>query len=223
MQRLSLEPLEQPPALRDQVYATLEELIVSRTIPPGARLFEAELAAQLKVGRNPVREALTLLAHSGWVDMRPRHGVVVHTPTTKEVDDFFTVRGVLEEESARLAAQNADEADIDALRRLVEAGVSSLPDADEAATTAANAAFHSRVSAIADNRVLDEVLGLMKKRLRWYFTSVASARGRDSWREHGELVEAIAARDPDRAAQVMRAHSKATADLYRERFRTDSR
>src|SRR5688572_17864341 len=108
---MAIEPLLQPPVLRDQVYAALEELIINRTLRPGDRLLEAELADQLKVSRNPVREALTILAHAGWVDLRPRHGAVVHTPTMKEVDDFFQVRRALEEEGARLAAQHGTDAD----------------------------------------------------------------------------------------------------------------
>lgn len=216
MPQANLIPLQQPPALRDQVYAALEELIITRALPPGTRLLESDLAEQLGVSRNPVREALTMLAHSRWVDLRPRQGAVVHTPTPKEVDDFFTVRTVLEEESARQAARKATPADVRALRRLLAAGLEALAGGDDGQTASANAAFHSRVSDIADNRVLDEVLGLMKKRLRWYFASVASVRGRRSWDEHAELIDAIADHDADRAARVMSAHSRATAELYRQ-------
>lgn len=216
---MSIRPLSHPPVLREQVYETLEELIIDGTLPPGQRLLESELATQLNVSRNPVREALTLLAHSGWVDLRPRQGAVVHQPTAKEVEDFFRVRTVLEEESARLAARKAKGDDIGGLRALIERGVAAVEAGDEASTVAANAEFHARVSAIADNEVLDEVLGLMKKRLRWYFAPVARQRGHASWDEHAELVDALQRRDENWAATVMRAHSEATASLYRENFR----
>lgn len=212
---MTLRPLTQPPVLRDQVYSTLEELIIDRSLPPGTRLLESELAQQLNVSRNPVREALTLLAHSGWVDLRPRHGAVVHEPTPKEIDDFFQVRTVLEADGARLAAVKATSSDVEALHQLLEAGIDRVHRGDEAGTVAANSAFHDRVSAIADNRVLDEVLGLMKKRLRWYFAPVARIRGAASWDEHGHLLTAIADNDGERAAAVMRAHTEATASLYR--------
>lgn len=216
MSQVDLRPLEQPPALRDQVYATLEELIIDRTLAPGTRLLEADLADQLNVSRNPVREALTMLAHSRWVDLRPRSGAVVHTPTPKEVDDFFSVRSVLEEESARLAALKSRPDDVAGLRDLLADGFEAVDAGDVARMAAANAAFHARVSDIADNRVLDEVLGLMKKRLRWYFSSVATARGRGSWDEHAELIDALSAQDADAAARVIRIHTRATADLYRD-------
>lgn len=222
MPEVTIEPLPQTPVLRHRVYETLEELIINGGLRPGERLLEADIAQQLNVSRNPVREALTLLAHSGWVDLRPRQGAVVHAPTAKEVNDFFRVRTVLEEESARLAALNAIEDDVEHLRRLLKAGLDALSADDEGATADANSAFHDRVSEIADNRVLDEVLGLMKKRLRWYFAPVAKLRGRASWDEHEELLDAIASHDGDRAAAVMRAHSSATALLYRQLKREET-
>src|SRR5690606_24154628 len=102
-----IRPLAPAPVLRDQVYDTPQTLTTDGTLRPGERLLEAELAEQLSVSRNPVREALTLLARSGWVDLRPRHGAHVHQPTAKEVEDFFRIRQVLEVESVRLAAENA--------------------------------------------------------------------------------------------------------------------
>jgi len=216
---IGLRPLAQPPVLREQVYETLEELIIDHTLSPGRRLLESDLAEQLNVSRNPVREALTLLAHSGWVDLRPRQGAVVHEPTAKEVEDFFRVRAVLEEESARLAARNATDADIAELRTMIKRGTEAIAAGDEGETVSANAAFHARVGEIADNEVLDEVLALMKKRLRWYFAPVARQRGQASWDEHGALLDALQDHDEDRATKVMRAHSEATAHRYRQNLR----
>ena len=216
MAEMGLLPVAQAPVLRDQVYARLEELIINGTLRHGDRLLEADLAEQLEVSRNPVREALTILAHSGWVDLRPRHGAVVHTPTAKEINDFFRIRGVLEEEGARLAADNATPADVARLRTLLEDGIAAVRAGDEAGTAQANSTFHDFVTRVANNQVLDEVLGLMKKRLRWYFAPVARLRGQGSWDEHRELVDALESHDGDRAAAVMRAHSEATAALYRQ-------
>ena len=215
MPDLGLRPVAQAPVLRDQVFARLEELIIDGTLRPGDRLLEVELAEQLQVSRNPVREALSILAHSGWVDLRPRHGAVVHTPTPKEINDFFEVRGVLEQESARWAARNATESDVECLGVILEEGLEAVRAGDDAHTSLANSTFHDCVTSIANNQVLDEVLGLMKKRLRWYFAPVARLRGRASWDEHAELVSALAAHDENRAAAVMAAHSQQTASLYR--------
>jgi len=210
-----IRPLTVAPVLRDQVQETLEALIIDGTLRPGQRLLEAELAEQLHVSRNPVREALSLLARDGWIDLRPRHGAQVHEPSRKEVEDFFRVRTVLEGESARCAAEKATPGDLDGLRELVDRGVAAVAADDEQATVQANSAFHARMTEVADNRVLDEMLGLLKKRLLWYFAPVARIRGQASWDEHAALLDAIAGHDGDRAAAVMRDHCEATAALYR--------
>ncbi len=212
MPDLAIAPLHPAPALRDQVYATLEDLIVRGELVPGARLAEAELAEQLGVSRNPVREALTVLAHSGWVDLRPRQGAVVHEPSEKEREDFLAVRTLVKQGAARLAAQAATPAEIETLRGLVGRGTAAAQAGDLQAAGELNSAFHQAVDAAADNVVLSEVLALMRKRLRWYFLPIARLRGRESWAELARLVDAIEARDPDAAAAAMEAHCRRTAE-----------
>jgi DNA-binding GntR family transcriptional regulator len=66
-------PLERPAPLRHAVYDVLIEMIITRELQPGAHLVEHELAAQLGVSRQPVREALQRMQSEGWVDLRPTH------------------------------------------------------------------------------------------------------------------------------------------------------
>lgn len=215
-----LQPLARPRSLREQVYDAIEELIIDRTLPPGARLNESELAKLLQVSRNPVREALPLLARSGWVDLEPRVGAQVHEPTVKEVDDFFLVRTALKSESAREACRKATSVDISDLHDLVSRGVAAVDQGNQEATSEMNSQFHDRVNAIADNHVLLEILALMKKRLRWYFVPVARVRGYASWEEHIRLVAAFECGDEDAAEAAMREHSVATEQTYRSHFTT---
>lgn len=218
MVQVELEPLARPRSLREQVYDAVEELIIDRTLPPGTRLHESKLAKQLGVSRNPVREALPLLARSGWVDLQPRVGAEVHVPTPKEIDDFFLVRTALKAESAREACRRATAVDIADLHDLVARGVATVDRGDLEATSELNSLFHDRVNAVADNHVLSEILALMKKRLRWYFAPVARVRGYASWQEHVRLVAALECGDEDAAESAMREHSMATAQTYFRHF-----
>lgn len=211
---VDLAPLAQAPVLRDRVYERLEELIISRILTPGQRLVESELARQLKVSRNPVREALTLLHRAGWVDVRARRGAHVHEPTAKEVSDFFHVRSLLEVDSARLAAGSRGDMHMSSLHFAYESGLATLSSGDVPRMAAANSAFHRQIADIADNSVLSELSRMLDKRLRWYFGHVARARGEDSWREHQLILEAIEAGDADQAGTVMKAHCAATAQTY---------
>jgi DNA-binding GntR family transcriptional regulator len=200
--------------LRDRVYETLEELIIFGALAPGQHLVEADIAKQLEVSRIPVREALQLLARDGWIDLRPRQGAFVHQPEMREVDDVFSVRTLLEVESTRLAASNATDDSIQALRKIQRTGSEALTRADERELVMLNSQFHARITRIGENDVLAGLIARLDKRIRWYFAPVVKSRGSSSWKEHLEIVEAIAARDPDRASDAMRRHAEATRSAY---------
>lgn len=211
----SIERLERRVPLRERVYEELEELIVYGRLAPGEHLVEVAVAKRLGVSRIPVREALQLLHRDGWVDLRPRQGAFVHQPTLEEVEDAFSVRTILEVESARSAACYATEESVQTLRDILEAGTKALLRGDDRELVLLNSRFHSRVTDIGGNRVLESLIAILDKRIRWYFAPVVRYRGPDSWREHAELVDAIAAGDADLAAGVMRKHAEATRAAHR--------
>src|SRR5258708_37270649 len=100
-------PVERPAPLREAVYNALVEMIITAELQPGEHLVENDLAAQLGVSRQPVREALQRMQTEGWVDLRPALGAFVHVPTEDEADQLLAARTLLETESARLAAEHA--------------------------------------------------------------------------------------------------------------------
>ena len=99
-----IRPLQRPVPLRQSVYDALIDLIVGGDLPPGQHMVETDLARQLGVSRQPIREALHRMEAEGWVDLRPSQGAFVHVPTDAEVDNLLDVRVLLESETARLAA-----------------------------------------------------------------------------------------------------------------------
>lgn len=211
-----LAPLQQPQLLRQQVYDRIEEMIIRGTLQPGQHLVELELAEQLGVSRNPVREALQGLQRAGWIELRPRQGAFVRTPTPAEVEGFFRVRTVLEMESARSVARNCGPEDLERLRDLLAKGEEALEAGDNRTLVDANSAFHAELTRLTDNPVLADLLALLDRRLRWYFTPVATSRAPRSWLEHRQLVEAFAAGDVEQAAKTMDEHCQGTAAAYEE-------
>jgi DNA-binding GntR family transcriptional regulator len=200
--------------LRDRVYETLEELIIYGGLAPGQHLVEADIARKLGVSRIPVREALQLLARDGWIDLRPRQGAFVHQPTMRQVDDVFSVRTLLEVEATRLAASKATNDSIPALRKILRTGREALARADERELVMLNSQIHAHITQMGENEVLAGLIARLDKRIRWYFARVVMSRGSNSWKEHAEIVDAIAAKDPDRASEAMRRHAERTRSAY---------
>jgi DNA-binding GntR family transcriptional regulator len=200
--------------LRQSVYDALIDLIVGGELPPGQHMVETDLARQLGVSRQPIREALHRMEAEGWVDLRPSQGAFVHVPTDKEVDELLDVRALLEAETARLAALAATPQQVARLRQLCREGQAAAEADDFGAAVAANNVFHSEIAAVGGNLVLAELADIVGRRVQWYYRMVALARGYGSWAEHEELIDAIESADPDRAQNLARQHTEKTRDAY---------
>ncbi|MDT0303822.1 GntR family transcriptional regulator [Streptomonospora wellingtoniae] len=210
--------VQRPVPLRETVYETILNLIITREFPPGRHLVESELAEQLGVSRQPVREALQRLSNEGWVDLRPGYGAFVHTPTESEADQLLAVRAVLETEAARLAAGTAAPEQVEHLRELWRAGVAAVDDADVDSVVTANADFHRGVIEASGNRVLAELAAQVDRRVRWYYAPIARSRGMASWDEHAEIIAAVAGGDAAEAARLMNDHTERTRRTYHDKI-----
>lgn len=206
--------VQRPVPLREGVYDALLELITSRRLVPGQHLVESELAEQLGVSRQPVREALQRLSTEGWVDLRPGYGAFVHQPTDSEADQLFQVRALLETESARLAARNATPDGVTRLRQLHQRGVDEFQRGDVDATVTTNAELHHLITELSGNTVLTELAGRVARRVRWYHTSVVAQRGHTAWEEHLRIIDAISEGASEEAARLMREHTEITRRTY---------
>ena len=209
-----IRPLQRPVPLRQSVYDALIDLIVSGELLPGQHMVETDLARQLGVSRQPIREALHRMEAEGWVDLRPSQGAFVHVPTDSEVDELLDVRALLEAETARLAARSPNAGQLARLREICRQGEAAADADDFTAAVAANSFFHAEVAAIGGNAVLAELADIVGRRVQWYYRMVAPARGHGSWTEHAELIEAIEAGDAERAEAVARKHTERTRAAY---------
>src|ERR1017187_65695 len=212
----SITPVQRPVPLRQSVYEALVELDVGGRLGPGGHLVETELARQLGVSRQPVREALPRLEAEGWVALRPSQGAFVHVPTDQEVDELLDVRELLEIETARLAARTATGAEVARLRDICRGGEAAADAGNFSAAVTANNAFHAEIAAIAGNAVLAELADIVGRRVRWYYRMVAPERGQGSWTEHGKLIEAIETHDAGLAESLPRVHTELTRAAYHD-------
>jgi DNA-binding GntR family transcriptional regulator len=214
VERTVIKPVQRPAPLRQSVYDALIDLIVSGDLRPGQHLVETDIARQLGVSRQPIREALHRMEAEGWVDLRPSQGAFVHVPTDSEVDDLLDVRELLEIETTRRAARRADDDGVARLRDICQTGMAAAKADDVSGAVAANNAFHAEIAALAGNAVLADLDSIVSRRVQWYYRLVAPARGEDSWAEHAEQIEAIEAHDEDRAQALAREHTEQTRIAY---------
>src|SRR5580692_9373142 len=187
-----IRPVERPVPLRQSVYEALVELVIAGRLTSGQHLVETELARQLGVSRQPVREALHRLEAEGWVD----------------------VRELLEVETARLAARAVTADQVARLRAICRDGEAAVAAGDTERFVSLNNSFHAALAEIAGNAVLAELSAIVGRRTRWYYRLVAPMREHESCAEHQAMVEAIEAGDGDQAAKVARSHVERTRNAY---------
>jgi len=162
-----------------------------------------------------VREALRSLAMEGWVDLRPRHGASVRSRTSEELAELFEMRQILEVGAAERAATRRTDDELARLDDLVQAGNAAVADGDGARFAEINEQFHALVAECAHNATLNASLHKIGKRVRFYYKTVVTGRGRASAAEHAEIVEAIRRQDSALAAQLTARHVEATQQALR--------
>ena len=209
-----IRPVERPVPLRQSVYEALVELVIAGRLSAGQHLVETELARQLGVSRQPVREALHRLEAEGWVDLRPNQGAFVHVPTDREVDQLLDVRELLEVETARLAARTVTPDQLARLRAICRDGEAAVAAGDTERFVSLNNSFHAALAEVGGNAVLAELSAIVGRRARWYYRLVAPMREHESCAEHLAMVDAIEAADGDQAAKVARSHVERTRNAY---------
>ena len=105
--------------LRDVVFNTLRQAIITGEFAPGERLMEISLANRLGVSRTPVREAIRKLELEGFVVMIPRRGTYVADISIKDINEVYEIRTSLDVLAAGLAAERINDDELETLQRLL--------------------------------------------------------------------------------------------------------
>ena len=203
---------------QNDAYGLILEAIDRGVYRPGARLVESELADRFGVSRTPIREALQRLETQSLLT-RDGRSLIVASLDHAQMAELYAVRQELEGLAARLAAQHAAVEEIAVLRNMVEEDRALLGDPE--ALARANRRFHHQIHLASHNRYLVQQLDLVYRSMALMArTSLAAAgRGDDALAEHSAIVEAIADRNGDRAAEALKAH---LSTAFQVRLREES-
>ncbi|MEK3883539.1 FadR/GntR family transcriptional regulator [Paenibacillus sp. PL2-23] len=215
------------------------EKIAEGVWPPGSRLPSVvDLSTQFGVGRSTIREALSALKATGWLDIRHGGGTFVKKELPSDSDpaggvplfqraqsilELLEVRHILEAGTVAYAAERRTEEDLQQLSDILNSMELALRDQDTAAGERADAAFHAAIAQASRNSLLSQLMDSLSQRFSetigqtrelWFYREQATAER--LLEEHRSIYQAIAEGSPAEAVRRIREHLAKVESVLRE-------
>ncbi len=193
--------------IADRAYFELRDRIVTLRLPPGTALIEHQLMRELEIGRTPLREAVKRLALENLVEIRPRRGTYVTDVNVADIVHITEVRAELEGQAAQLAAMRMD-VEGRARAEALLAELETLDSHDGDALMHVDERVHRLAWEASGNPYLVDTLeGYFALSLRVWYLVLDRVPG--LWaavHDQRDLLQALLARDGERARELMRDH-----------------
>jgi DNA-binding GntR family transcriptional regulator len=222
-----MTPLEPIPNLIDQVYARIVDGIADRTLPPGHRIRQSELAEKLGVSRQPVSHALHLLHRQGLVAESGRKGFAVTEFDPKRIRQLYEVRGAIDALAAGLAAgrARADASGRAHLEAALRAGQAIDETAPLSRLIALDVDFHDAIYRLADNPVIEAIMAPQWPHMRRSMATVLVELDyrSNAWAEHATIAARILSGDVAAAEGSALAHAMTAGRLTEEKLQAADR
>jgi DNA-binding GntR family transcriptional regulator len=204
----SINLFARPATVGNKVFETIRHAIIQLQLRPGDPLSEAEMARQLGVSRQPVREAFIKLAEVGLVEIRPQRGTTVVMISRREVENARFIREAIEVAVARKAALEPSPRHHDVLDALIERQRLASAAGDHAEFLRLDELFHQAVAEAADCEHAWRLLENLKAQMdRVRYLSLADATPLDTLiDQHAAIARAIRGGDADAAETATHVH-----------------
>ncbi|WP_127754903.1 GntR family transcriptional regulator [Devosia sp. 1566] len=200
--------LGRPATVGNKVFEAMRQAIIQLQLRPGDPLSEAEMARQLGVSRQPVREAFIKLAEVGLVEIRPQRGTSVVMISRREVENARFIREAVEVAVVRKAAAEADPRHHSILDGLIERQRQANDAGEHVEFLRLDEAFHQAIALAADCEHAWRLLESLKAQMdRVRYLSLSDATPiKTLIEQHAVIADAIRRRDPDSAEAGMQRH-----------------
>jgi DNA-binding GntR family transcriptional regulator len=200
------------------VYEQIRDRILRGDFPPGTRLRPSTLGPEYTVSVSVVREALTRLSEQHLVVAEPNLGFAVPLLSRAHLDNIVQARTEIEGFAIRLSVEHGDlawESAVIAARHTLERTPERQDDGSiNPAWANAHARFHAQLLAGCPNDVVLGICASLFQGAELYrnWSAPVVDHSRDVAAEHDALARAAIGRDPDLAAQLLKAHIEKTRD-----------
>ncbi|NHN34942.1 GntR family transcriptional regulator [Paenibacillus agricola] len=198
--------------ITEDIYTSIRDQILSYTLSPGEKINIDQMARDLNVSNNPIREALSRLATEGLVHVIPYKGVSVAEMSLQDLDELYELRIELEGYATRKATQLITEAEINWLDQEMKQSFISIDHCEGNLETVMkmNEQLHGTILRYSHNENLSKLIKLYLQRIERYL--IFARRDLDietvkkEWHEHQEILNYLKERNNQMAEKAMRIH-----------------
>jgi DNA-binding GntR family transcriptional regulator len=204
----------------ERVASMIREMIIQDELAPGAPIRERTLSERLNVSRTPLREALKILSAEGLVDLQPRRGATVASPSDAEIREMLQLLGGLEGFAGVLACDSVTPLDLKELWALHYEMLAAYSRGDRLGYFHKNQDIHFGIVAAARNAPLREhhrIVNARVYRVR-YVSNLKTERWESAIREHAQILKALEARDAASLRPLLEQHVLQAWDQMQARF-----
>lgn len=205
--------VDKPLSIKDLATNQLRRAILDKTLVPGQKYTQEELASMLGVSRMPVREALKTLAAEGLVVIHPR-GCTVSEFGEADIREIYLLREILESLAAEQAVPNLDETDLEELEAHIEAMEARVARRDYDRFIELNKTFHWTIYEASGSARLLHMITVVWNGRPVYTPSFLPGQASRSAAEHRAIVEAIKERDGEQVGRLMKEHINNARDAF---------
>ncbi len=200
----------------DHVFKALYAAVISIELPPGTKVSEAELAKQLDVSRQPVRDAFFRLSNLGFLSIRPQRPTLITQISPRAIHDAVFTRTALEVESLRQALSKNKPTLINEMEANIALQETALSK-DTADFHAIDEAFHELICTVSGHDHVWPLIREQKGHLdRLRFLSLSQERQHFVVTEHRDILHAIKNGSDIDAETLLRAHIGAIEGILPE-------
>ncbi len=222
--------INKPGPLGLQIFKELHRAILTLELSPGQSLSVQEIASEMGISRQPVREAFIKLADAGLVTVLPQRGTYVRKISVREVLDARFNREAIEIAVAKEAIKKLDVTQFDELQAIIDKQTEADQEGDWPKFLHFDDLFHKTVCVQTGHERTWEVVEADKAQMdRVRYLSPSIARAQDFISQHQDILAALKKRDPRAAEKAVKIHLSGIkqhipfiAEQYKEYFEQDA-
>lgn len=195
-----------------QVYDEIKRGILKGQYMPGDVLTERKLSDEMGISRTPIREAMQMLAHDGWLVMETYKGAVVREFDLEYVLEVLKIRKSLEMLAVEDAVLNLTDRDLEELEEIAQCQRDMLNHYDEYDYIEMDRKFHQKIYELSHNRTLQGLLNNFNDIISFFGIRALKQKERKitTMEEHQKILDAVKSRDAGAAVRAMEDHMSKT-------------